>query len=58
MTLTIFDPLTGKRVTITVPEEPAPQTPPRARALRVSGASPSRWAGRRTAAPAVARQPL
>ncbi len=30
MTLTIFDPLTGKRVTITIPEEPSPQTQPRA----------------------------
>ncbi len=36
MTLTIFDPLTGKRVTITVPEGPSPQTQPRATALRVS----------------------
>jgi len=29
MTLTVFDPLTGKRATITVPEESSPQTQPR-----------------------------
>ena len=36
MTLTIFDPLTGKRVTITIPDELPPQTQPRTTALRVS----------------------